>query len=84
MKIRAEQSARTLERKLPSSVLMSGEEPQQKQEALDLVLRLARAQGFEERLRYEIDHTFDWSQLINEWMAPSLFAPRRIFDLRLN
>jgi DNA polymerase-3 subunit delta len=84
MKIRAEQSARTLERKLPSSVLMSGEEPQQKQEALDLVLRLARAQGFEERLRYEIDLHFDWSQLISEWMAPSLFAPRRIFDLRLN
>lgn len=84
MKIRAEQCARTLERKLPSAFLISGEEPQQKQEALDTALRLARAQGFEERLRYEIDLGFDWSQLINEWNAPSLFAPRRIFDLRLN
>jgi DNA polymerase-3 subunit delta len=84
MKIRAEQCARTLERNLPSAFLMSGEEPQQKQEALDLALRLARSQGFDERLRYEIDLHFDWSQLINEWNAPSLFAPRRIFDLRLN
>lgn len=84
MKIRAEQCARTLERSLPSAFLMSGEEPLQKQEALDLSLRLAREQGFEERLRFEIDLHFDWTQLFNEWNAPSLFAPRRIFDLRLN
>ena len=84
MKIRTEQCARTLERSLPAAFLMSGEEPQQKQEALDLILRLARAQGFEERLRFEIDLHFDWAQLFNEWNAPSLFAPRRIFDLRLN
>ncbi|OYY74544.1 MAG: DNA polymerase III subunit delta [Gammaproteobacteria bacterium 28-57-27] len=84
MKVRADQYARSLERELPGAFLMSGEEPRQKQEALDLVLRLARAQGFEERLRYEIDLSFDWSQLMNEWNAPSLFAPRRVFDLRLN
>ena len=84
MKIRTEQCARTLERSLPSAFLLSGEEPLQKQEALDLALRLAREQGFEERLRYEIDLHFDWAQLFNEWNAPSLFAPRRVFDLRLN
>jgi DNA polymerase-3 subunit delta len=84
MKIRAEQLARNLERGLPSAFLFSGDEPYQKQEALDHVLRLAREQGFEERLRYEIDSGFDWSQLMGEWNAPSLFAPRRIFDLRLN
>ncbi|MEW5838465.1 MAG: DNA polymerase III subunit delta [Pseudomonadota bacterium] len=84
MKIRAEQCARELARGLPSAFLMSGDEALQKQEALDLALRLAREQGFTERLRYEIEHQFDWSQLFNEWSAPSLFAPRRIFDLRLN
>ena len=84
MKIRAEQFSRSIERTLPAAILMSGEEPLQKQEALDLTLRMAREQGFEERLRYEIDLHFDFSHIIHEWNAPSLFAPRRVFDLRLN
>lgn len=83
MKIRAEQCAAQLARRLPGVMLMSGDEPLQKQEALDLALRLAREQGFSERLRFELESGFDSAQLIHEWQAPSLFAPRRIFDLRL-
>ena len=84
MKLRAEQCARELARQLPPALLLTGDEPQQKQEAFDLALKLAREQGYTERLRYDIDANFDPSPLLNEWRAPSLFAPRRIFDLRLN
>jgi DNA polymerase-3 subunit delta len=83
MKVRADQLARALERGLPTGLLITGDEPQQKIEALDQALALARQSGMDERLRFEIDHGFDWSSLIGEWSAPSLFAPRRIFDLRL-
>ncbi len=84
MKIRADQFARAMERGLPTGLLITGDEPQQKLEALDHALALGRSAGMDERLRFEIDHGFDWSSLIGEWSAPSLFAPRRIFDLRLN
>jgi DNA polymerase-3 subunit delta len=84
MKVRADQLARALERGLPTGILITGDEPQQKLEALDHALALGRSAGMDERLRFEIDNGFDWSSLIGEWDAPSLFAPRRIFDLRLN
>ncbi|MGK0673460.1 MAG: DNA polymerase III subunit delta [Halothiobacillaceae bacterium] len=83
MKIRADQLARALERSLPTGLLITGDEPQQKLEALELALAFGRSAGMDERLRFEIDHGFDWSSLVGEWSAPSLFAPRRIFDLRL-
>ncbi|MDM7323311.1 MAG: hypothetical protein P3W87_008625, partial [Gammaproteobacteria bacterium] len=84
MKIRADQLTRALERGLPTGLLITGDEPQQKLEALDQALAFGRQSGMGERLRFEIDHDFDWSSLIGEWAASSLFAPRRIFDLRLN
>jgi len=84
MKVRADQFTRALERGLPGSILISGDEPQQKLEALDQALALGRREGMDERMRFEIDTGFDWSSLIGEWSAPSLFSPRRIFDLRLN
>lgn len=84
MKVRADQFSRALERGLPTSILLTGDEPQQKLEALDLALALGRKEGMDERLRFEVDNGFDWSTLIGEWAAPSLFSPRRIFDLRLN
>lgn len=84
MKLRSDQFARALERGLPTAILITGDEPQQKLEALDHALALGRQAGLDERLRFEIDNGFDWSTLIGEWAAPSLFAPRRIFDLRLN
>lgn len=84
MKLRTDQFPRALERGLPSGILISGDEPQQKLEALDHALAAARSVGMDERLRFEIDNGFDWSSLIGEWAAPSLFAPRRIFDVRLN
>ncbi len=84
MKLRADQFSRALERGLPTGILITGDEPQQKLEALDQALALGRKEGMDERLRFEVDTGFDWSGLMAEWAAPSLFAPRRIFDLRLN
>ena len=84
MKLRADQFTRALERGLPGSILITGDEPQQKLEALDRALALGRENGLDERLRFEIDTGFDWFGLMGEWAAPSLFSPRRIFDLRLN
>ncbi len=84
MKLKPDAYARALERGLPGAILISGDEPQQKLEALDLALARGRAAGMEERLRFVIEPGFDWSALSGEWAAPSLFSPRRIFDVRLS
>jgi len=63
--------------------LVAGAETLRVQEAADAIRARARADGFSERVVYDIDDRFDWNTLSYELSAPSLFAPRRMFDLRL-
>jgi DNA polymerase-3 subunit delta len=62
---------------------VSGDEPLLAEEALDTIRAAARAAGFAER---EVLHTsgkFDWSQLVNAASSLSLFAQRKIVEIRL-
>ncbi len=85
MELRPEQLARQLEAgTLHPAYLIAGPETLQVLEAADAVRAQARAQGFAEREVFEADgRSFDWSALESSIGAPSLFASRRIIEVRL-
>lgn len=62
---------------------LSGDEPLQMAEAADGIRMGARNQGFEERSILNVAKGFDWNQLHQEGASMSLFASRRLIELRL-
>jgi DNA polymerase-3 subunit delta len=73
-----------LERKgLARAYLIFGDEPLQAIESADLVRAAARADGVSERLLFEIEAGFDWQQLQAGANELSLFAERRLIEIRL-
>lgn len=68
---------------LPPVVLIAGPEPLIVQECADAVRARARAEGYGEREVLEADAHFDWNRLAVGMASLSLFAQRRLFDLRL-
>lgn len=83
MRIRAPQLARELSRRLAPLYVIAGDEPLLAGECLDTIVTAARAAGFSERSVLTVDAVFDWSVLRAEFASLSLFAERRIIDLRL-
>ena len=63
--------------------LIFGNETLLSEEALDQIRLHARQQGFTERLRYTVESGFDWNQLMQQGQAMSLFAEKRIIELRI-
>ncbi|MBS0383027.1 MAG: DNA polymerase III subunit delta [Proteobacteria bacterium] len=63
--------------------LLGGEEPLQLQEAADAVRARARALGFGEREVLDVEAHFDWDRLARSGASLSLFASRRLIELRL-
>ncbi|MEE8380042.1 MAG: DNA polymerase III subunit delta, partial [Gammaproteobacteria bacterium] len=61
----------------------SGDEPLQLGEAADAVRRAAREQGYTEREVMHAERGFDWNELLAASNAMSLFAEKRVIDLRL-
>jgi len=82
MQIKADQLAGSLKRGLAPVYLVGGEEPLLLLECCDQIRAAARAEGFAERELLHVDGHFDWSEL-QQVAAPSLFASRKIIDLRL-
>jgi len=62
---------------------ISGDEPLQLGESADAVRRAAREQGFTEREIMHVERGFDWNELLASANAMSLFAERKIIDLRM-
>jgi DNA polymerase-3 subunit delta len=81
--VKPDQLPELLERSLAPAYLIAGSEPLLVQECRDQVIRAAHAQGFDERTVHDVGRVFDWDRLQEESGAPSLFASRRIIDLRL-
>jgi len=63
--------------------LLFGDEPLQLGEAAALIRERARTQGFSERTVLEHGRDFDWSALAGEAGNLSLFAERRLIELRV-
>ena len=68
---------------LPKVLLLNGNEPLLVEECLDSVRRVLREHGFSERLKYQLETGFDWNKLTGAGQAMSLFAERRIIELRV-
>ncbi|HEB96812.1 MAG TPA: DNA polymerase III subunit delta [Sedimenticola thiotaurini] len=83
MRIRVSELEATLERGLAPIYLLSGDEPLQMKEAADAIRRAARDGGYDEREVLEADNRFDWGRLAAEANSLSLFAQRRLIDLRI-
>ena len=82
MPIKLEQLTGSLQRGLAPIYLIGGDEPLLLQECCDQIREAAKSQGFVERELLQADRSFDWSEL-QQAAAPSLFATRKIIDLRL-
>ena len=72
-----------LSHSLASLYLVAGDEPLQLLEASSEVRAAARAAGCSERLVFDVDRSFDWDALLMEANSMSLFAERRLIELRL-
>ena len=83
MRLRADQLAAHLEKGLAPVYVVSGDEPLQLGEAADAVRAAARAAGFTSREVLEADSRFDWNRLGQQADELSLFAEKKIVDLRL-
>jgi DNA polymerase-3 subunit delta len=83
LKLAPERLAGQLKANLAAIYLISGEEPLQREEAADAVRAAARAQGYTEREVFEAERGFDWNLLSNASANLSLFASRRVLDVRL-
>lgn len=83
MQIKAEQLAANLRQQLLSVYFVSGDEPLLVQEACDQIRTAARAQGCSEREVYSVEPGFDWNGFLQAGDAMSLFADRKLLELRI-
>jgi DNA polymerase-3 subunit delta len=84
MELRADRFERQLAGEpLKPVYLIAGAEPLRVLEAADAVRARARAEGYGEREVFDVESGFDWNRLGQGMASLSLFASRRLFDLRL-
>ncbi len=83
MRLTTDKLASQLQKNLQPLYLLSGEEPLQREESLDLIRATARAQGYEERTVIPVERGFDAAVLRNFSDSLSLFASLRILELRI-
>jgi DNA polymerase III subunit delta len=63
--------------------LLSAEEPLTAGEAADAIRAAARRQGFEEREVHAVDRSTPWAEILGSVQALSLFATRKIIEIRV-
>jgi DNA polymerase-3 subunit delta len=83
VKITANQLSSQLNKSLLPCYLVTGDEPLLAQEALDAIRAEARRQGFDSRELFVQTTGFDWGEIANAGGNLSLFADKRIIELRL-
>ncbi|SDK31664.1 DNA polymerase III subunit delta [Pseudomonas indica] len=83
MKLNPAQLAKHLQGSLAPVYVVSGDEPLLCQEACDAIRAATRAQGFSERQVFNVENNFDWGQLIEAGASLSLFAEKRLIELRI-
>jgi DNA polymerase-3 subunit delta len=87
MELRAGDLERELARAKQSGLagiyVIAGDEPLLVGEACDAILDAARAAGYAERTVLHAERDFDWNEVAQASASRSLFAERRIIDLRV-
>lgn len=83
MRIASEQLAPQLTRELKPLYTVFGDEPLLALEATDRIRNKARAEGYVEREILTVDTGFKWAQLAMAANSQSLFASRKLLELRI-
>jgi DNA polymerase-3 subunit delta len=83
MQVRADRLAEHLARGLDALYVVSGDEPLLVMESVDAIRAAARAKGFQEREVLNVEAGFDWGRLRVAGASLSLFASRRLIELRI-
>jgi len=83
MKVYPDKLDQQLSRGTAPIYLVHGDEPLQRDELGDRLRRHAREQGFEERVVIVAESDDDWARLSEAGASLSLFAERRLIELRL-
>jgi DNA polymerase-3 subunit delta len=78
-----DQLSGALERGLKPVYLVSGDELLTVGECADAIRAAARAAGYADRTVFFIERGFSWDELRHSTQALSLFADRRLFELRM-
>jgi DNA polymerase-3 subunit delta len=83
VQLKASQLATHLAKGLAAIYLVAGEEPLLIQEALDAIRAAARKAGFSEREVLDVERGFGWHRVTDACASLSLFATRRIIEVRM-
>ncbi|HWP94640.1 MAG TPA: DNA polymerase III subunit delta [Gammaproteobacteria bacterium] len=83
MQLAAEKLAAHLGGKLEPVYVVSGDEPLLVAEAADAIRTAARAQGYADREVFFVERGFDWNRLRAAGDSLSLFAARRLLEVKL-
>jgi DNA polymerase-3 subunit delta len=83
MIIKPEQLSSRLKQASHALVWISGDEPLLVQETCDVVREFARNNGYGEREVMDAGANFNWTQLVTAGNSLSLFAERKLIDLRV-
>jgi DNA polymerase-3 subunit delta len=83
MRLDSEQLPNRLKHELASFYVVFGDELLLSLEAADRIRAAASASGYEEREVLIADTGFDWAELRQARQSLSLFASKRIIDLRI-
>lgn len=83
MKLGPDRLATQLKSPLPAVILIAGDEPLQREESADAIRKAARAQGYTDREVFVVERGFDWDAMLSAGASLSLFASRRILELRV-
>jgi DNA polymerase-3 subunit delta len=83
LRLGADQLPASLARSVAGIYLVSGDEPLLVGESADAIRAAARAAGYADRTVFFIDRSFAWDDLRHASQSLSLFAERRLFELRM-
>jgi len=83
MQLRPDQIGSALSKSLQPVYLVCGDEPLQVMETADSIRQAARTQEYLEREVLDVDKNFEWQALLDAAATMSLFATRRLLDLRI-
>ncbi|MGH1461640.1 MAG: DNA polymerase III subunit delta [Neptuniibacter sp.] len=83
MKIKPEQLSSQVNKGLSPVYLITGDEPLISEESSDVLRHSLQQQGFTEREVLHVDGSFSWEYLLECANALSLFAEKKVIELRL-
>jgi DNA polymerase-3 subunit delta len=83
-RLNPEQLPQALAKSLSPVYLITGDEPLLVQESCDAVRAAARQAGFNERELFHTDAGFQWPQLLQSANSLSLFADKKLLEVRIH